>query len=131
MTDTTFEPQDYDDEYATFGDRVAAGREQLGITQGQLAKRLGVKIQTLQNWEEDRSEPRANKLQMLAGMLNVSIIWLMSGQGDGLDPAFGSIEEQSDNTQEILMEVRSIREAQLQLNARMGRLEKRLRAALG
>ena len=40
--------------------------------------------------ENDLTEPRANKLQMLAGVLNVSIMWLLTGEGQGLDdPAEG------------------------------------------
>ena len=61
---------------ATFGDRVVGARENSNMTQGQLSRRLGIKLATLQAWEEDRSEPRANKLQMLSGMLNVSLPWL-------------------------------------------------------
>ena len=70
---------------ATFGDRVVGARENSNMTQGQLSRRLGIKLATLQAWEEDRSEPRANKLQMLSGMLNVSLPWLLSGQGIGPD----------------------------------------------
>ena len=35
-------------------------------------------------WESDEWEPRGNRLQMLAGMLNVSLMWLMTGAGAGL-----------------------------------------------
>ena len=72
----------YSNEAATFGDRVAAGREAIGLTQEALAKRLGIKLKTVQNWENDLSEPRANKLQMLSGILNVSLPWLLMGEGD-------------------------------------------------
>ena len=75
---------DYDDAYftdeiATFGDRLAAAREAVGFSQDDLAARLGVLGKTIRKWEEDRAEPRANKLQMLAGVLNVSMPWLLSG----------------------------------------------------
>ena len=53
---------DYSEDAATFGDRLALAREGQNMTQGQLAKRLGLRVQTVQNWEFDRSEPRANKL---------------------------------------------------------------------
>src|SRR6187200_2765177 len=72
---------DYSDAVATFGDRLVAAREAAGMTQAELARRIGVRRQTLAGWEDDQAEPRANRLQMLAGMLNVSMIWLMSGQG--------------------------------------------------
>ena len=64
----------YGPEAATFGDRVAAAREAAGMTQAQLARRLGVKKTTLTGWEQDLSEPRANKLTMMAGLLNVSMV---------------------------------------------------------
>ena len=76
MSDTTFEDaadagEDYySEEAATFGDRVAAAREALGFNQLEFAERLGVLQETLADWEDDRAEPRANRLQMLAAMLN-------------------------------------------------------------
>ncbi|MFQ5622926.1 MAG: multiprotein-bridging factor 1 family protein [Paracoccaceae bacterium] len=119
-------PDAYSNEVATFGDRVAAARERLGLSQERLARKLGVKTKSLQSWEEDRSEPRANKLQMLAGVLNVSIIWLMSGEGGDLEPALDTGE--GADLRECLGELRSIRNEYRNLNERMGRLEKRLRA---
>ena len=74
----------YGPDAATFGDRVAAARESAGMTQGQLARRMGVKKTTLIGWEQDLSEPRANKLSMLSGLLNVSMSWLLTGEGDDL-----------------------------------------------
>jgi transcriptional regulator with XRE-family HTH domain len=72
---------------ATLGDRLAGAREAAGLTQEELAQRLGVRLTTLQAWEEDMAEPRGNRLQMLAGMLNVSLTWLIMAEGDGLqDP---------------------------------------------
>jgi len=38
-----------------------------------------VKSKTLENWENDRSEPRADKLMKLAGLLQVPLIWLLTG----------------------------------------------------
>ena len=75
-------PDDYTDATSTFGDRLGLAREAMGLSQAELAERIGVKAATLRNWEEDRAEPRANKLQMLAGLLNAPMIWLMSGQGE-------------------------------------------------
>lgn len=66
----------------TLGGRIVSAREMLGLTTAQLARRLGVKSATLQNWESDRSEPRSNKLFMLAGLLNASPTWLINGAGE-------------------------------------------------
>ena len=118
----------FDPDATTFGDRVAGARERAGMTQGDLAKRLGVKLKTLKAWEDDQSEPRANKLSMMAGLLNVSLLWLLSGEGDGPDtPAVGDL---SPDISEMLTEIRDIR-AQLTFSTdRLGRIEKSLRAKL-
>jgi transcriptional regulator with XRE-family HTH domain len=115
---------DYTDETSTFGDRLVAARESMGMTQAQLAHRLGVKLQTLRNWEEDRSEPRANKLQMVAGMLNTSMVWLMSGQGAApvRKPGAGS------GGAELIAEFRAIHAEFARLGRRIDRFEKRLAA---
>lgn len=117
----------YSDANATFGDRVAAAREALGMSEEQLADRLGIKVKTLRGWEQDVSEPRANKLQMLSGILNVSLRWLLTGEGDGIAaPAdLGSADLAA-----LLTEMRQVR-AEMTRNAeRLGRVEKRLQAAL-
>ena len=75
----------YSPEVATFGDRVAYARDAANMTRTTLARRLGVHRETVISWEEDRSDPRANKLSMMAGVLNVSIMWLLSGEGDGME----------------------------------------------
>jgi len=116
----------YGPEAATFGDRVAGAREAAGMTQAQLARRPGVKKTTVRGWEEDLSEPRANKLSMMAGLLNVSIMWLLTGEGEGMDGPAGEVSETQDLSG-ILAELRAIR-TEMRANAeRAARLEKRLR----
>ncbi|WP_428926016.1 helix-turn-helix domain-containing protein [Marinibacterium sp. SX1] len=119
----------YGPDAATFGDRMAGAREQAGMTQAQLARRLGVKKGTILAWEEDRSDPRANKLQMMSGLLNVSIIWLLTGEGDGPD-APDAPDALDGDMVEILGELRQLRGQLRQSADRAARLEKRLRAAL-
>ena len=74
----------YSENTATFGDRLEAARESCGLSQTELAQRLGVRDTTIKSWEADEWEPRGNRLQMLAGMLNVSLMWLLSGRGEGV-----------------------------------------------
>ena len=66
----------------TLGGRLWRAREAVGLSESALAKALGLKKETLRAWENDRSEPRANKLVTLAGLLNVSPTWLLYGVGD-------------------------------------------------
>jgi transcriptional regulator with XRE-family HTH domain len=119
----------YDADTTTFGDRMTGAREAAGLSQAELAKRLGVKVKTIRAWENDRSEPRANRLQMLAGILGVSIMWLLNGEGEGLEgPEMP--EEMSDDMAEILKDLRNLKVDQAQLAERAARLEKRLRLAV-
>ncbi|WP_298675777.1 helix-turn-helix transcriptional regulator [uncultured Lentibacter sp.] len=116
----------FDPETSTFGDRVAGAREAAGMSQKQLAKRLGVKIVTLRNWENDMAEPRANKLSMLAGLLNVSMMWLLDGSGEGVDPEQHVTREEKDMN-EILAEIVDLKSRALRTANRLGALEKKLR----
>jgi transcriptional regulator with XRE-family HTH domain len=70
-----------DNEDTTLGGRVFQAREAAGLTVSQVINRLGVRKATYLAWEADRSEPRANKLVALAGILNVSPTYLLSGLG--------------------------------------------------
>jgi transcriptional regulator with XRE-family HTH domain len=119
----------YGPDMATFGDRLAAAREAADMTQAELARRLGVRVATLRSWEEDLSEPRANRLSMMAGLLNVSMMWLINGQGEGLD---APVEEAAlpSSAVDILNELRELRADMIQRVEQMGRLEKKLRLAL-
>ncbi len=120
----------YSAENATFGDRIEAARSAAQMTQGQLSKRLGIKLATLRSWEQDLSEPRANKLQMLAGLLNVSLTWLLTGEGEGV-PAPDELAAQPDaGAKAALREIREIRTDMTGMAERLGLLEKRLRNAL-
>ncbi len=116
----------YSDDRATFGDRVTGAREAMGWSQKELAKRLGVKLKTVMGWEDDLSEPRANKLQMLAGILNISLVWLLTGDGEGVEEPQDSAELPAD-VKGLLAEMRQLRGKMKENIDQMGRLEKRLR----
>lgn len=119
----------YGNDTATFGDRVSAARETLGLSQEDLARKLGVKLKTVSGWENDLNEPRANKVQMLAGVLNVSIMWLLTGEGDGLN---GPVDDtpQMVRVNDILSEMRNLKTDYARMTERLGQLETRLRVAL-
>ncbi|MFK7743613.1 MAG: multiprotein-bridging factor 1 family protein [Roseobacter sp.] len=119
----------YGPETATFGDRLAAAREITEMTQAELARRLGVRVATLRSWEDDLSEPRANRLSMMAGLLNVSMMWLINGRGEGLDAPMEEASLPASAT-DILNELRDLRADMIARVEQMGRLEKKLRTAL-
>ncbi|MHA1527414.1 MAG: helix-turn-helix domain-containing protein [Alphaproteobacteria bacterium] len=122
---------DYSEGAATFGDRLALARESQNLTQEQLANRLGLRLQTIRNWEFDRSEPRANRLQMIAGFLNVSMIWLLTGEGVGGPVLRGGGGNVPAELSVLLGEIRDIRVANIKANDRLAKLEKRLREMAG
>ena len=66
----------------TLGGRIVSAREAEDLSTAQLARRLGVKTETLSAWENDRAEPRPNQLVTISGMLNVSPTWLLTGAGE-------------------------------------------------
>ena len=119
----------YSEANATFGDRLAAARDAAGMNQAELAKRLGVKVKTLRGWENDLAEPRANRLQMLAGLLNLSIVWLLTSEGDGVDAPVEAADPNSDS-RNLLLEIRQLRTEASSLADRLGHVEKRLRVLL-
>ena len=75
----------------TLGGRIGRAREIVGLSPKEAALQLGVTADTWENWEGDREEPRANRLTMLAGFLNVSTAWLLHGIGEA--PASGEFSE--------------------------------------
>lgn len=116
----------YSEEAATLGDRLAGAREAAGLSQVALAHKLGVKPVSLRKWEDDLSEPRANRLQMLSGMLGVSLSWLMTGRGDGPDGPEDIVTMPAD-VASALKEIRLIRARLETTSNQLGQLEKHLR----
>ncbi|OUD09265.1 transcriptional regulator [Marivivens niveibacter] len=127
--DQSIEENWYSDDQATFGDRLAGARDAASMTQKELAAKLGIKLKTLKAWENDLTEPRANKLSMVSGLLGVSMTWLLTGDGEGpTEPSENA--DIAPDVLNLLSEVRDLR-VQMTRNAeRLGQLEKRLRAAL-
>jgi len=127
MTDTAIGW--FSDEAATFGDRVAGAREAAGMSQKDLAGRLGVKLKTLLAWEDDVLEPRSNRLMQLSGVLNVSIMWLLNGEGDGL--ATPAREPESfPELDKILDDIRDLRRQMVQGAELLAALERKLLVSL-
>jgi len=123
MTEMTW----FTDENSTFGDRLAAARDAAGLSQTDLARRTGVRLSSIRSWENDQSEPRANTLQRVAGILGVSLMWLLAGEGEGEAEALVTPDE---DMRELLLELRSVRTDYARIGERLGRLEKRLRLSM-
>ena len=62
------------------GIRLSDTRENKNYSTLEIARRIGVTEKTIKNWESGKSKPRANKLQMLSGVLGVPLLWLINGE---------------------------------------------------
>ena len=111
------------EEEMTLGGRLYASRQNAGMSLHLAARLLGVKSSTLKSWENDRSEPRVNKLVALAGLLGVSPTHFLAEEGnDGVDVS--AIKGRRDELIEMLKEEMSYaREQKKQLNRRLGKID--------
>ena len=119
----------FSEDAATFGDRLAGAREAAGLDQKELATRIGVKPAVIANWEDDLKKQRANRLQMLSGLLGVSLSWLLTGEGEGPE-APNDDTPMSADLKDLMVEMRLLRTQILQSGEKLGQLEKRLRTAV-
>lgn len=66
----------------TIGNRIAKYRKQKGMTQEELASKLGVSSQAVSKWENDASCPDIGLLPLLCRTLGISADELLSGKTD-------------------------------------------------
>lgn len=77
----------------TIGERVKFRRQQLGLTQEELAKRLGNSSRaSICTVEKDREDLTTTRIAKLAKALETSPSWLM-GWTDNIDPNFPYSDE--------------------------------------
>ncbi|MBI6944057.1 helix-turn-helix transcriptional regulator [Pseudomonas putida] len=65
---------------STLGQRIARKREQAGLNQSELARRLSVTPQAVQKWEAEVSTPRGKRLDELASALSTTVAFLITGE---------------------------------------------------
>jgi transcriptional regulator with XRE-family HTH domain len=61
------------DEHAEFCERVKARRKELGLTQVQMAERLGVTQPTYAAFESGRFDPKLSQIIKVAGALELTL----------------------------------------------------------
>ena len=110
-------------EEMTLGGRLYTSRQNAGMSLRLVAGLLGVKSSTLKSWENDRSEPRVNKLVALAGLLGVSPTHFLAEEGnDGVDVS--AIKGRRGKLVEVLREETSYAlKQQEQLNQRLRKID--------
>lgn len=72
--------------------RLRIAREQAGLSQGQVAKMLGIHRPTISEMEAGRRRVTADELAKFAKMYDVSVSWLMSGEAEEPNLARDRIE---------------------------------------
>jgi transcriptional regulator with XRE-family HTH domain len=106
----------------TFGGRFSRALDACELDAKQVARRLGVRPATVKGWETDRSMPNFHRLNKIAGLLGVSIAWLLHGVGQGPKEA----EAGADASQDVAAQL-----ARLQrLHAQTGKLISQLQIDL-
>lgn len=83
----------------TIGGRLSRARDASGLTVKELAWRLGVKMATVNAWESDRTQPGSHRLTILAGLLQVSLSWILHGVGTAPSESETSVESAAMNSQ--------------------------------
>lgn len=73
---------------------IAKLRGELGLTQRELADRIGVTDKAISKWERGRGFPDVGVLEILSNELNVSVMELMSGERSTPE----TFKKQSDST---------------------------------
>lgn len=75
------------DKSSTIAVRIRTAREQAGLSQGQVAKMLGLQRPSVSEMEAGRRKVSAEELSQLANIYHVSISWLTNDEPEVPDPA--------------------------------------------
>ena len=63
-------------------ERIKKLRKALGLTQQEFAERLGIKRNTVANYETDRNTPIDAVISLICREFDVNEEWLRTGEGD-------------------------------------------------
>jgi len=110
-------------EEMTLGGRLHASRLDAGMSLQMVANLLGVKSSTLKSWENDRSEPRVNKLVALAGLLGVSPTHFLAEEGNNGSEVTSLKISRSKLIETLKEEMSHAREQQKTLNVQLEKID--------
>lgn len=111
----------------SFSERLRFARKRRRQSPAEVSRLLGVSESTFQRWESGKAAPRANRMPIIAGTLNVPMRWLMSGEGELDEPRVECASVPDRDEPELLEEVRSIKELTIRSAHRLAEIEMRLR----
>jgi phage repressor protein C with HTH and peptisase S24 domain len=85
------------------GERIKQARERAAMTQSDLARAVGVRPQSVQQWERGETDPRGKRMDAIAAALGVEKLWLLLGAEA---PAAGpDVQEQYSLVQKVGVEL--------------------------
>lgn len=90
----------------TLGKRIVANRKRIGLTQDQLAERLGVTAQAVSKWENDQSCPDIATLPKLASIFGITTDALLGIEAAAPVHEAEIVEEEEVNDRKDLWELR-------------------------
>jgi transcriptional regulator with XRE-family HTH domain len=118
----------FETDATTFGGRLQAARQAKGLTVASLGEKLGVEAGRVEVWESGVEAPLPHRISIMAGMLNVSIIWLITGESNGTTHV---VEAHARPTiiNDTLGEIAQLKTTLLDAHAKLESLEQRLQEA--
>ena len=84
----------------TIGDRIKAARKKAGMTQAELANRLGISYVGISQWENNLRNPKIGTLKKIADALGVPL-----GELSGLDDAVDSLSKSGLSLEDVSEEM--------------------------
>ena len=111
------------EEEMTLGGRISSSRQNAGMSLHMAASLLGVRPATLKSWENDRSQPRINKLVALSGIVGVSPTFFIAEEGnDGI--AVSAVRGRKDKLVDLLkQEIAAAKQEQRELAQRIKKMD--------
>jgi transcriptional regulator with XRE-family HTH domain len=64
------------------GTRIRTARKDKGISQAVIARRIGISVAAVSNWETGKNDLSGDSLIAVAAILGVSPAWLQTGRGE-------------------------------------------------
>ena len=93
------------------GNNIKTLRKQVGLTQTELAEKLGVSEQTVSKWENDKCYPDVSLLPLLANIFNCSVDAVLGIDNDTYGTGLQKVLEKYSNCKNVNEEIELLLEA--------------------